>query len=519
MQQIDAHQFWIKMAGILAVTYIFLIYLFIRYLISGYRFLASAQLDEEKMIKEGKFTLKDLQNGAWQFNFQKSVSYSAFSLATLILAAIFIFEQKLTGYDALMFTLVLVAFGTSVISYFASLQFWFLALDAGGSIYTRVKYRHLATGFQAVGWVAIGIAVFLALMAVNTVLGYIFSIIGLFELIIVMEYKFKISIQDEYQQAALNEFQLGVEYTKIYLKNAAEPPAPYGGREVIRILNWNIERGFKPDALLAYIKETDADIVCLQEVDWGNLRTNQVDVLDYLAQRTGMMGLYGIEFYEIQTPYRNKRTAGGGVHGNAILTRIRPSSYYRLEMPTDFNWNKPTRSQALFAKYEKRQGARFAICAEFGLSDRKLMVSSVHLEDKVIGMPGRFAQFQSIADQLNARISPGDVSVIAGDLNTLSNWQTGMIGMSKSAKSMDKPWYVSECCWWKQHLLPQFGYVDPWGCRDWTHNVLEIYREKLDWVLVKNSQIVNYGKGGPNTSDHCPLWVDISLTASPEKAV
>ena len=138
-----------------------------------------------------------------------------------------------------------------------------------------------------------------------------------------------------------------------------------------------------------------------------------------------MLGLYSTEFFEIQTPYRWKKLAGGGVHGNAILTRIRPSSYYRLELPNaSFDWNNPTPSQAILTKYEKRIGARFAMCAEFQLSNRKLVVSSVHLEDKYIGADGRLAQFQSLVEQLKSRVSETDISVIAGDLNTLETWLT-----------------------------------------------------------------------------------------------
>ena len=86
-----------------------------------------------------------------------------------------------------------------------------------------------------------------------------------------------------------------------------------------------------------------------------------------------------------------------------------------------------------------------------------------------------------------------------------------VIGYGKSAKPAQKPWYVSECKWWKQIVIPPTGYVDPWTCKDWTHNVSWLYHEKLDWMLVNNCQIIRCGMGGKNTSDHRPLWLDLSL--------
>ncbi len=498
--------------AVAGVSYIFLLYLFVRFLISGKRFLGAAQQDEERMIRDGKLSLKELQE-SWKYNFDKVVAYSSFGLGTMILAAVFIFEQRLSGYDASMFTLVLAVFGTSVMNYFISLQFWFLALDAGGSVYTRVRYRHLATAFQSIGLLAIVLAVLLALIAVNTLLGYIFSAVALLSLVTVLEFKYAISLQAEYREATLNEFQQSIQPASLYPKNESAPGAAWDGRESIRILNWNIERGFKKDRLLAYIKECDADIICLQEVDWGNLRTGGEDVLEYLAGEMGMPGWFGVEFYEIQTPYRWKKLAGGGVHGNAILARIQPSRVFRLELPTTFNWNAPAPEQTAITKIEKRKGARFALCAEFELTGKKLVVSSVHLEDKYIGVAGRFAQFQAILQQLDAEMAPGDLSVIAGDLNTLDNGLARLTGWSKADRSLGKPWHVSECKWWKEKLLAQSGYVDPWTCRDWTHNVLQVYREKLDWILVRNSPILRYGRGKIDISDHRPLWVDIQVAA------
>ncbi len=147
-------------------------------------------------------------------------------------------------------------------------------------------------------------------------------------------------------------------------------------------MSWNVNRGYRPHELSALISRVDPDIICLQEVDWGNARTNQGDVLEYLANKAGMEGVFGIEFYEIQTLYRQPKHAGGGVHGNAILSRLQFQQKYRIELPVVFNWETPKPSEIKIARLEKRVGARFALCAEVEVSGKKLLITSTYLEDK-----------------------------------------------------------------------------------------------------------------------------------------
>ena len=101
---------------------------------------------------------------------------------------------------------------------------------------------------------------------------------------------------------------------------------------------------YHPEKLLRYIGEEDPDIVCLQELDWGNERTKSIDVLQYLSDGTGMKGFFGIEFFELDASHRPKKLSGGGVHGNGILTKPTPESVYRIELPEVFvEWENPSR--------------------------------------------------------------------------------------------------------------------------------------------------------------------------------
>lgn len=279
----------------------------------------------------------------------------------------------------------------------------------------------------------------------------------------------------------------------------------------LKIVTWNIERGSNLDALTAYINQVQPDVVCLQEVDWGNQRTSSVDLLSQLAHSTSMLGFLGVEFFEIETSYRPKTLAGGGIQGNAILTRILPKRYFRIELPIAFDWVNAPESKNRIVQREKRQGARFALCVEFNYRDRSIVICSTHLEDKDGGVQGRFAQFKSIAEAIPTITSQDATSIIAGDFNSLENWITRITRSDQKSKSLNKPCYIRECRWWKEHLLPETGYTDPFNCTDWTYKRWMIYREKLDWIAVRNCQVLKKGVGNFNTSDHRPLWVEIRL--------
>ncbi|MDQ3919005.1 MAG: hypothetical protein M3348_11055, partial [Acidobacteriota bacterium] len=136
------------------------------------------------------------------------------------------------------------------------------------------------------------------------------------------------------------------------------------------------------------------------------------------------------------------------------------------------------------------------------------------LEDKDGGMEGRFAQFKSIAETIRRDTSEETISIIAGDFNSLENWVTSLTRTyqnSKPSRERRKPWYIRECYWWKEHLLSETGYIDPFTCKDWTYKRRMIYKEKLDWIAVRNCQVLKKGIGDFNTSDHRPIWTQISL--------
>jgi len=305
----------------------------------------------------------------------------------------------------------------------------------------------------------------------------------------------------------LNEFQSLIRHDAIYEKNLPFEFVQKPER-AIRILNWNIERGYFPERITKYINQIRPDIACLQELDWGNKRTGNADVLELIARGTNMRGYFGVEFYEIQTSYRTKKLSGGGVHGNAILSKIKPSHLFRLEIPPAFDWNSRNMEEKIIRR-ETRQGFRFGLCAKFTVDDKTLFVVSAHLEDKRGGIEGRYRQFMSLMEGLKTQ--PTDAVILGGDMNTLDNWLTRITGFSNPDRALGNPFHKPESRLWKEKFLPAVGFSDPFKYTDWTVQHSPLYREKLDWLMVKNCRVGNQGLGSFNTSDHKPIWIDVEI--------
>jgi hypothetical protein len=110
------------------------------------------------------------------------------------------------------------------------------------------------------------------------------------------------------------------------------------GRErILRVMQFNIHFGTSPSgsvdlaSVASEIESVRPDLVSLNEVDSGTLRTRRIDMPRYLAASTGLHAVYGPN-----VPWE------GGLFGNAILTRLpmvassdaaRRGSFPRLLVP------------------------------------------------------------------------------------------------------------------------------------------------------------------------------------------
>jgi endonuclease/exonuclease/phosphatase family metal-dependent hydrolase len=291
------------------------------------------------------------------------------------------------------------------------------------------------------------------------------------------------------------------------------PSAPKLGK-FLRVVQWNIERGLEYDAIksaftdaASFAKLLDssdyprrgekrklvlqqvellkgADVVVLNEVDYGMRRTGYRNVAADLASAMKMNYAYGVEFVEVDPialgiekfeelkPEDRAEIARvisvdparyRGLHGTAILSRFplenvrieryehQPHDWYEDELKSVKPLEASKRLAGEIAFQEKvqrevRRGGRMMLTAEITdarLPGGRVLVVATHLESK--SKPeGRRKQLE----ELLARIK--DVStpvVLAGDMNTTTNDSTPI-----SAERLLKNRLGSKSFWLKQGL-------------------------------------------------------------------
>lgn len=511
--QLTPTDLWAKLIGFGLTITVFLLYVLLRFARWGWRFLSSGQQDEQKLISSKETSLDHLQGGPWLANTEMTINYASFGLNVIILAVVFIFEQRLTGIEAVMFDILLALTGISAMFFFLSLQWWFIALDKGGSIEYRLRFRKQATIFQTIGWISLLSAGAYSILIISNFIGYIFCFVMLAGLIYIFEYKFRSSLAEEYKSISrdndLNEFQKTFQPLDIYIHDGLNVETSITPEtERLRILTWNIERGYDPQRIAQVIKANQPDFVCLQEVDIGNHRTGNRNVLVDLTDAVGMIGYFALEFYELDVPYRTGKMAGGGVHGNVLLSRFHLDKSLCLQLPEVYDWMTKTTPSPLADLREKRLGGRTAMISQFKWGDQKLVLCSTHFEDKSGGVAGRHRQFRAIVEKVNEMYGESVPLIIAGDFNTFDNSLTRLIGITREEESDGKPNRVSECEWWKENILPRYGFSDPYSCREWTRRQGPV-KFKLDWICVRGIEVLDHGLVRTNVSDHDLLWLDM----------
>jgi len=267
---------------------------------------------------------------------------------------------------------------------------------------------------------------------------------------------------------------------------AAQPHRPLdeGLGPVLRVACWNIERGFNfdlirlafsdpegfqqtalehgaldPKKLSAIQKQLqflrDADVIVLNEADFGMKRTDYRDVAKELAHALNMNYVFGVEFVEVdrlddlgvdpvqledpelakqmQEELKPDPARYRGLHGNAILSRypIEHARIYRL--PVCHDWyltekaaisqlekGKRIGANKIFLERierEVRRGGRMAIIADIQAPEVRTGAATLvaaHLESKC--KPGcRTKQMDALLDQIKDVDHP---VILAGDLNT-----------------------------------------------------------------------------------------------------
>ncbi len=263
-------------------------------------------------------------------------------------------------------------------------------------------------------------------------------------------------------------------------------PAIQPATPVLRVGLWNIERGLNFELIQAALTDTDrfeslaanqsgwspsrrgtvesqlarlqnADVLVLDEVDWGMKRTQYRNEAQELAVTLKMNYVYGVEFVEVDPifslgtetvqladPAETQELQGDldvdktryrGLHGTAILSRYPILNARIIRLPRCYDWyGQEVREAAKLEKGKRwavrrlfgerisreiRRGGRMALIANLAvpsLRSGRLTVVAPHLENRCAPACRR-RQMQALLEQIEPIRNP---LVLAGDLNTTS---------------------------------------------------------------------------------------------------
>lgn len=198
---------------------------------------------------------------------------------------------------------------------------------------------------------------------------------------------------------------------------AVEPPRP------LKLLTFNIQVGIKTDRYRHYFTRgwkhvlphvarhenlrqiadvvQKYDLVALQEIDSGSIRSGFLNQVEYLAEAADF------PFWYTQT---NRDLGMLAQHGNGLLLRVRPEELEDHKLPG-------------------RIPGRGAIIVRVPYAGRQLVVVMLHLS---LGTKAREAQLHYLAEQLDGE----ELVVVMGDLNShmaadVVNSPLGEVGLRK----------------------------------------------------------------------------------------
>eukprot|EP00798_Chlamydomonas_sp_ICE-L_P003282 gene3282-13309_t len=204
-----------------------------------------------------------------------------------------------------------------------------------------------------------------------------------------------------------------------FRSEAAKQAASKKGDAPIKCLQWNIERGYKLDAVIEELKKLDADVLALQEIDIGCDRSAGEDTGVRIAQALGLNYVFLCEFEELRSPLRDASSQGGGVHGNGIMTKSDMTDFQVVEHTRHpIDWENPTHP---LCQKEPRHGRRFTLASTIQTPQGPMAMYTAHLEC-FCGMLDRIHQFSDILRHSRTYAGGGTTpQAIFGDLNTLAH--------------------------------------------------------------------------------------------------
>jgi endonuclease/exonuclease/phosphatase family metal-dependent hydrolase len=179
---------------------------------------------------------------------------------------------------------------------------------------------------------------------------------------------------------------------------------PLGER--VRVVAWNIQRGRRYDELVRALRDLDADVVLLAEVDCGMARSGNRHVARALAEALGLSYAFGVSYLVLEDDWGESVDGVANqlaLAGTAILSRAPIDAVDNVDVPE---------LRDKFSSSEKRIGKKRALACRIG----PLTFAACHLDSNA-SPRGRARQLEAIVTA-GDRLAAGGPLLVGGDLNT-----------------------------------------------------------------------------------------------------
>ena len=203
--------------------------------------------------------------------------------------------------------------------------------------------------------------------------------------------------------------------------NRVEVSNKYGAsapRSTLKVVAWNAERGTHYQVFSSF--SSNADIVILNEMDWGMARSGNVHTTPLMADQLEMNYAYGVEFMELTNGNAGEINATVGLindvgyHGNVVLSKwpIVETKVIRLHPLYDHLFKEKSTGQD---RGERRLGGRMVLFTLTRMrDDLDLLVISAHGHGGA-KRPRLIEDAHHICHEMN-QFSSAKIVLLGGDL-------------------------------------------------------------------------------------------------------
>lgn len=199
------------------------------------------------------------------------------------------------------------------------------------------------------------------------------------------------------------------------------------GAAELRVVAWNIQRGKRLDrvktALSSDPRLSNADVICLLEVDHGMGRSGNAHVARELAAALGMSYAFGPSYLVLEDDWGENPDAQPNqlaLAGTAILSRLPISAVENVDLPE---------LRDKFSSSEKRLGKKRALIATVE-ARIPLTIAACHLDSNA-SPRGRADQLETLLARAEAMANGGPI-VVGGDFNTTTYDLAGALPLAKN---------------------------------------------------------------------------------------